>query len=493
MFYGSVAQYLYRRVIFVLNTNISKVKDVLNFFEDISKIPRGSGNTKEICDYLENFARKRNLEYYRDNFNNIVIKKDASPEKSGSAPVILQGHTDMVCEKDESCKKDMEREGLDLIYEDDVLYANGTTLGADDGIAIAMMLAVLDSKTAIHPPIEAVMTVDEETGMDGAVNFDASVLKGKRMINIDSEDEGIFTVGCAGGNVTKCSLKLKKEKRSGSILKIEISDLTGGHSGCEINKGRANANKILGRVLYECAKKTDIFLADLYGGGKDNAIAVYSYAVVCCSEPERVTSYVNEIFEEIKDEFYDTDPNMKITVNNSCCDYIYDKESSNKMIYMLMTLPNGVYSMSRDIDELVLTSLNMGVVRISDDILNISFCVRSSIESEKRMLSSVLECMMAAIGGSISISGDYPGWKYIAESNLRNTMSAVFENQYGRKPKIEAIHAGLECGLFADKIKGLDCVSVGPDIADIHTPREKLSISSLCRTWQFILEVLKKM
>ena len=466
---------------------------VLKFFDEISKIPRGSGNTRKISDYLVSFATERTLEYIRDEYNNVIIKKYASAGMENHAPVIIQGHTDMVCEKDSGCTKDMSSEGLDLVLDGDTLYAKGTTLGADDGIAIAMMLAILDSDEIAHPLIEAVMTVDEETGMTGATMLDVSPLKGTRMINIDSEDEGIFTVGCAGGNVTTCSVDLKRTKKHGKCFKIEVSGLTGGHSGCEINRGRANANKILGRVLYDMSRCTPIAVSCVSGGGKDNAITVYSCAVICADDEDEVRKSLGEMSEKIKSEFSDTDPNMKIEICDSDCAFAYDDASTEKIIYMLMSLPNGIFSMSRKIEGLVQTSLNMGIVNIENDTMKVSFCIRSSVESEKQQLRAVLECMMKSAGGRIEIFGDYPGWDYRPQSELRNIMTEVFEKQYGRKPKTEAIHAGLECGIIAHKKAGLDCVSIGPDITDIHTPREKLHISSLQRTWRFLMGVLERL
>ena len=470
-------------------------KKVMYWFSEISKIPHGSGNTKKIADYCENFAKERDLTYFRDELNNIIIIKSASGGYENSEPVILQGHLDMVCEKSKDAEIDMQADGLTLCVDRDYIYAKDTTLGADDGIAIAMILAILDSDCIEHPKIEAVFTVDEEIGMLGADYIDLSMLSAKRLINIDSEIEGIFTVSCAGGNVTECVLPIKREKVSGNLIEIEISDLVGGHSGIEIDKGRANACKLLGKVLEKVSENTKLKIESVSGGTKDNAIPTSAKARIICENDFIIEDIIKEVEEKLKKDYLNIETNIKISYKK----YEYDNitainaEDSKKLINLLQDLPNGVISVSKDIEGLVETSLNLGILKTFKDYISASFCVRSSVAKEKEELVSRLNKITTSLGGCIKVSGDYPAWEYKQNSELRDLMERIFILQYENKPKIEAVHAGLECGLFCGKIDGLDCVSIGPNLLDIHTTKERMSISSVQRTWAFLLEVLKQM
>lgn len=470
-------------------------KKVFEFFEQMSAIPRGSYNTKAISDYLANFARERGLEYYQDELNNVVIIKEATKGYENAEPVIVQGHMDMVCQKAPDCTKDMETEGLDLAVGDDYVYAQGTTLGADDGIAIAMALAVLDSDDIPHPRFEAVFTVDEETGMEGATGLDMSVLQGMRLINIDSEAEGIFTVGCAGGARVECGFRIEREAFDGTLLEIDINGLLGGHSGVEIHKGRANPNVLMGRLIHAMSAEQELRLVSIAGGDKDNAIPTAAKAVVAVSDADKAKECCRINAEQFLFEYQGCDEGLKIDTG-----IIEDfpmlpmcKKSSDTVINFLCCAPNGVQVMSAQISGLVQTSLNLGILVTEEDLARIRFSVRSSIESQKRMLINKLRCLCQLMGGSFSTSGDYPGWAYRQNSPLRELLTEVFTEQYGKEPHIEAIHAGLECGLFISKRPGLDCVSLGPDIAEIHTFREKLYISSTQRTWELLKEVLRRM
>lgn len=468
-------------------------KSVFRFFEEISAIPHGSRNTRAISDYLVAFAKARGLEHYQDALNNVIIIAPATAGYEQAEPVIIQGHMDMVCEKAPDCTKDMEREGLDLAVEDDVIYARGTTLGGDDGIAVAMALAVLDSATIEHPRIEAVITVDEEIGMEGAAGIDLSPLKGKRLLNIDSEEEGIFTVGCAGGACVCCSLAIAREEFAGAALDIAVTGLLGGHSGAEIDKGRANANMLMGRLLYALAKKTELRLVSVNGGLKDNAIPTASFASVVAADAEAVKAVCADFEAKFKNEYRVTDGGVTVSVAAGDRHDAMDKASTDKVICMLCCMPNGIQAMSADIAGLVQTSLNLGILTTDNARVQASFSVRSSVDSQKRMLIERLECLMAQLGGTVDISGDYPGWEYDPNSKLRQLMIDVYTEQYGSAPVVGAIHAGLECGLLIEKKPGLDCVSFGPDIDEIHTFREKLHIASTQRTWALLVEVLKRM
>lgn len=466
---------------------------VFHFFEQMSAIPRGSGNTKAVSDWLAEFARERGLRYQQDALNNIIIFKDASAGYEGAEPVILQGHMDMVCEKAPDCGKDMTREGLDLAIDGDFVYAKGTTLGGDDGIAVAMALAILDADDIPHPPLEVVITVDEETGMLGAAALDASVLKGRTMLNLDSEDEGVLTVSCAGGNVSVCTLPGTRTPFSGAALTVTVGGLLGGHSGAEIDKGRGNANLLMGRVLYAISERTPLRLVSVAGGLKDNAIPRESRAVIMAADTAAAQAAIADMDAALRHEYAAADPDVFVRAETAQPQQLpMDEASTQRAVCMLCCLPNGIQAMSRDIPGLVQTSLNLGILTTDADTVQASFCVRSSVSSQKEMLVARLRCLMAQLGGTVAVSGDYPAWEYRKDSPLRERMVAVFREQYGRDPKVEAIHAGVECGLFAGKLPGLDCVSFGPDLTEIHTCRERMHIASVQRVWRYTLEVLRR-
>ncbi len=468
-------------------------ENVFRFFEEISAIPRGSRSTRAISDYLVAFAKARGLEHYRDALNNVIIIAPAARGYESAEPVILQGHTDMVCEKAPDCTKDMARDGLDLAVEGDCVFARGTTLGADDGIAVAMMLAVLDDNALPRPRVEAVFTVDEEIGMGGAMGIDLSPLKGRRLINLDSEAEGIFTVGCAGGACVCCTVPFGREAFEGTALDIAVTGLLGGHSGAEIDKGRANPNMLMGRLLYALGKAADMRLISVRGGLKDNAIPTASYASVSVRDAEAARDVCTAMEAAFKNEYRVTDAGISVTVTPGAESAPMGKAATAHAAALLCCAPNGIQAMSADIPGLVQTSLNLGILTTDSAGVHASFCVRSSIDSQKRMLIDRLTALTESLGGSVTVEGDYPGWEYAPVSPLRELMREIFIEQYGHEPVIAAMHAGLECGLLASKLPGLDCVSIGPDIDEIHTFREKLHIASTQRTWALLIETLKRL
>ncbi len=493
-----------------------KPAEVWKYFEKICEIPHGSSNTKMISDYCVEFAKEHNLRYIQDKSNNVIIFKDGTTGYENSQPVIIQGHLDMVCEKENDCLIDMEKEGLELIVDGDMLKAVKTTLGGDDGIAIAYALAILDSTDITHPPIEAVFTVDEEIGMLGAADIDCSELKGNIMLNLDSEDEGHLLVSCAGGATATCHVPVRYETVSdvnvNKIMKLTITGLNGGHSGVEIDKERANANRIMGRVLDAINVKYGCRIISAAGGLKDNAIPRECVAEIVISDKDfdKIDSLVAEYNDILKNEYKNTDKDITVlfkTNNDSNIKSINDSDNSGnnvevmdtdstkKVIAALVNLPGGIQRMSTDIKGLVQTSLNMGILKTVKDNseVSMSFSVRSSIGSEKQELIDRMDCLMRVLGGSVTCVGEYPAWEYKKDSTLRNLMIDIYKEQYGEEPIVEAIHAGVECGLFAGKIKDLDCVSFGPDILDIHTTSERMSISSVERTWKYILEILKRL
>ncbi len=472
-----------------------KCEKVLRLFEDICSIPHGSGNTTKIADYCEAFAKERKLEYLRDSFNNIIIKKNASAGYENAPSVVLQGHLDMVCEKTEDKIIDFENEPITLMHKDGYLFADRTTLGGDDGIAIAMALAILDDTSLCHPAIEAVFTVDEETDMHGAKDIDVSAINGRLLFNIDSETEGVFTVSSAGTNVVRCEFDNEPQKSDGKKYSLKISGLCGGHSGVEIHKGRANAISLMGRALHRVSQIADIRLAEINGGAKDNAIAV-----LCEADFLMDSKFEQQISEEIKLLESEYRAEYNLAENDIILDFSEKSNNSgnalgasatSSLITFLYTMPNGVAAMSKEIEGLVKTSLNCGIIKTDAKKITVSFLVRSSLESEMRCLSEKLIALAYALGGRGELVSASPAWEYKPDSLLRETFRGVYVKMYGKEPVIEAIHAGLECGIFSQRIPGIDCISYGPDINDIHTPLEKMSVDSVARVWEFTLEVLK--
>lgn len=471
-------------------------KNVFTYFEEITKIPHGSGNVEQISNYLADFARQRGLFHIQDEWKNVIIVKEATPGYEKEPAVILQGHMDMVAVKKPDCDMDMKREGLKIAVRGDEIYAQGTSLGGDDGIAVAYCLALLDSHTLAHPRLEVVITVDEEVGMDGARGIDLSMLTGSRMINLDSEEEGIFLTSCAGGARVYCRLPLCFNRREGEAVEIKLGGLSGGHSGGEIHKERGNSNCLFGRLLYRLSEKLQVSLLEVAGGLADNAIPRETKAVLVIAEKDReaFSDIIDCVDREMRAELASRDPGFSIEMREvgrgiySCVTV----EDTGKAAAFLSALPNGVQAMSPDMPGLVETSLNLGILKMQDNSLLAEFAVRSSVESSKYALTGKMRAITELAGGSVSVSGDYPGWKYRKDSPLRDKMIAVYEEMYGELPKVEAIHAGLECGILGSKIQDLDCVSIGPDMKDIHTTEETLSISSTGRVWEYLIRVLAK-
>lgn len=466
-------------------------QSVFHWFEELCRIPHGSGNTRAISDYLAAFGRDRGLAVRQDALGNVIITKPGTPGYENAPAVMLQGHMDMVCEKDADCAKDMAREGLDLAVDGDTVYAKGTTLGADDGIAVAMALALLDSRDIPHPPLEAVLTVDEEIGMLGASGIDLTGLQSRLLINLDSEVEGVFTAGCAGGARAEIAMPIKRDAFTGETVKISVSGLLGGHSGIEIDRGRANAVALLGRVLCAVMRETESRLVSLSGGGMDNAIPVSADAVIVVEDREKALAACREMGKTFRREYAVIDGNVTVTAAPRQADeQPMDTDSTRRILALLQCAPNGVQERSREVEGLVQTSLNLGILETRDDSLRASFCVRSNVNSQKDMLLQRLELLCGLLGGEFSVSGSYPAWEFRADSPLRTLMAEVFTEQYGHAPMVEVIHAGVECGLLADKLPGLDGVSIGPELTQIHTPRERMHIASVRRTWNLVTETL---
>lgn len=472
-------------------------KNVFGFFEEICQIPHGSRNLQKISDYFVKFAKDRNLEYVQDDALNVVIKKPASVGYENCAPVIIQGHMDMVAVKKPDCQKDLKTEGITPVTDGVHIWADGTSLGGDDGIAVAYALAILDSCDIKHPALEVIITTDEEIGMEGAIALDTSDIKGRLMLNIDSEEEGDLLVSCAGGMRVTCHLPVEREDKTGNKYRLTIDGLQGGHSGVEIHKERGNANWLLGRLLYQLQEVTDIQVVNAKGGLADNAIPrCASMECIVSKESEElfkttIAKYEKELKQELSSK--DKDVFVKCEELSKTREEVLDKASTLKMAYLLLDVPNGVYAYSADIEGLVQTSLNLGILELKEDELVLTFSLRSSLESEKQLLAQKLDAITKLVGGYIVASSEYPGWAYKEDSYLREHMKNVYKDMFDKELNIVAIHAGLECGIFAGKLEGLDCVSFGPNMRDIHTTEECMEIASVQRTWEFILKVLETM
>ncbi|MBE5924232.1 MAG: aminoacyl-histidine dipeptidase [Lachnospiraceae bacterium] len=474
---------------------------VFYYFEEISNIPRGSYHEKAISDYLVEFAKAHGITYFQDELYNVVMQVSASKGRENDEPVILQGHMDMVCEARPGVDIDMEKEPLKLCVDGDYVYAKDTTLGGDDGIAVAYMLAIADDENISHPPLEYIITVSEEVGMEGANGIDLSMLKGHAMLNVDSEDEGVFTTSCAGGVSVHVTLPLDREDLSDdvSLVELSVSGLVGGHSGCEIDKGRANANKILGRALYELSEKVDFCIVKLWGGKKDNAIPIQANAIIGLSEDNAIKTledFLEKLNQELKKEYLKVDENITLfskriaNIKSDTMSKAFTESSRDKIITYLMCVPNGIQNMSMSVPGLVETSLNLGILETKENHLFAQHSVRSSVSTRKEYVVKQLQSLAIALGGKVECKGDYPAWEYREDSKVRDRAVLLWKQMYGKEPVVEGIHAGLECGLLAAKIKNLDCISIGPDMNDIHTYNERLSISSTKRVYDFIVEFL---
>ncbi len=484
-------------------------KNVFKFFEEMCGIPHGSGNTSAMTAYLMKFAADRGLEARSDGLGNVVIRKPATPGYEAVPGIVIQGHMDMVAVKTPDSMKDMETEGLDLAVDGDYVYAVNTSLGGDDGIAVAYGLAVLDADDLAHPEVEAIFTVDEETGLFGAKAIDMRDIKGRRFLNLDSEEEGVFWTSCAGGIRIESVLPVDMVSVTGQKITVAVKGLQGGHSGADIHKERGNALYLLARVLYHASKEVPFYVASFNGGTVENAIPREATAEIVLAGPEasvsgQGTAYnaaeraetfrkaVKALEQDLKAEYAVRDAGLYVEVipgTDELC-AVYSKDSSARLLQMLVAAPVGVQAMSQDMPGLVETSLNLGVVTSDDTKVVVQHSVRSSLESAKTALVEKLEAVFAMADATYTTSGAYPGWAYRADSPLRDKLVRIYEDMFGAKPEIQAIHAGLECGLFLGKQPELDCISLGPNMRSIHTTEEKLSISSTKRVWDFLVAVL---
>lgn len=469
-------------------------REVFYFFEEISRIPRGTYHTKAVSDYCVQFAKERNLEVIQDEWTNVIIKKPGTEGHEYSEPVILQGHLDMVCEKTADSVHDFLKDPISLQIEDGFVTAKDTTLGADDGIAIAMILALLDGKTIAHPPIEALFTADEEMGMDGASNVDLSVLKGTMLINLDSEEEDTLTAGCAGGFRFICELPIKKEKKSGYGLRVEICGLKGGHSGVEIDQQRGNANKLAGRLLLHLNRQQEISLAEINGGAKENVISSRNQSTIVVQDQEKVIEEIRKMKEIWKQEFGGDEPGLDVRVTQQGeKEYtVFTENTMKNVLRFLVHCPNGVESYSRSLKGLVETSDNLGVVSTEEEKVRFVVLTRSSVSSKIEEFKERLFSLAEMLGGTWTEDSEYPAWTFKTESRIRPIVLDAFEEVFGTRPEVTTIHAGLECGLLNAKKPDLDCISFGPNMQEVHSFHERLDIASTGRIWAVLKKILER-
>lgn len=474
--------------------NDRKPASVFHFFEEISQIPRPSYHEEKIADYLVDFAKSRGLEYVRDDTNNVLIKRPASAGLEASAPILLQGHTDMVCEKNADVEHDFLKDPLRLRTDGRWLRATGTTLGADNGIAVAMMLAILDGEIASHPAIGCLFTSSEETGMDGVINFDYSLIASRTLVNMDSEAIGTITAGCAGGFRTDLDVACKAIPFAGQALRISISGLMGGHSGVNINDGRANANRLMGRLLSGLAGEQEIFLVSLEGGSKTNAIPRECEAVIAVADAEAAEQTLASCAAGIATELSAQDRGFRMLCeDDDAAAVMFDAESTRKVIAVLSCVQNGVLAMSNDVKGLVEFSRNLGVIKTEGDVVSFLFSTRSSLGSQLQAAMDEMTVFASVLGASVKNHNSYPGWSYAKESAVRDAYIAAYRDVTGKDAVIDVIHAGLECGVIASKLPDMDMISIGPDMKDIHSPDEALDLASVEVFWQTVERLIERL
>jgi dipeptidase D len=473
-----------------------KPKALWKHFYSLTQIPRPSKKEDEVVDFVEKFGKDLGLETIRDEVGNVIIKKPATPGMENKKTIVMQGHLDMVPQKNSDKDFDFEKDPIETKIEGDVVKANGTTLGADNGMGVAAAMAVLESSELEHGPIEALFTVDEETGMTGANELKPGLLDAEILINMDSEDEGELYIGCAGGLETNAFFHYKEESLPADVsaFDIEVKGLKGGHSGLDIHLGRGNANKVLNRVLWYAIQNLDVRLAQIEAGSLRNAIPREANATVVVpnSHVGEFKNYVKEVADAVKNELSRVEPDMSIEAKDTeMPSSIIDKETQDNLVRAIYGCPHGVMRMSDSMEGLVETSTNLAVIKMEDKKIRIQTLQRSSVDSAKEDLGNMHRAVFELAGAEVVHEGAYPGWKPNPESPILATMKEVYNNKFGKVPKIMAIHAGLECGIISQAYPGLDMISFGPTINYPHSPDEEVNIETVQKFWDFLVETLK--
>lgn len=467
-------------------------KKALAYFEELCKIPHGSGNEEAVAEYIENFARERGLFVIRDKNNNVFIRKEATAGYENVPAYLLQGHTDMVCAKESSSNHNFETDALDLYMENGWVRARGTTLGGDDGIAVAFMLALLDGEIECHPTLECLFTVEEETGLGGAESFDYSVVTAKKMINLDSESEGEVCAGCAGGVRSKINFVPTLEKSSGDVVTLSLDGLFGGHSGVEINCGRANAIVLTVNILSEIAKEQSFALISLVGGEKDNAIPRMCEAKFVVEDGSRAVATIERLDAQIRGALCEADSGLKVSVSvENDVEDVQTLVESAKILESLQSIKVGVLAMSAHLDGLVEFSRNLGVIEINEQGAFITYSSRSAKEKQIDLSIESVNVEVEKLGAQVRHTGRYPGWDFLPESELRDTYIRKFKGLMGKDVQTVVIHAGLECGIIKSRIPDMDIISIGPNMRNIHTPDEALQLESCERLFEVLKAVLE--
>ena len=470
-----------------------KPEKVLAYFEELCKIPHGSGNEEEMAKYIENFAKERELFVIRDANNNVFIRKEATKGYENAPAFLLQGHTDMVCAKLTTSSHDFEKDALDLYMEDGWLRARGTTLGGDDGIAVAFMLALLDGELENHPTLECLFTVEEETGLGGAESFDYSVVTAHKMINLDSESENEVCAGCAGGVRSKIDFIPTLEISNGDVITLTVDGLFGGHSGVEINCGRSNAILMTVNMLNEIASKQGLALISLVGGEKDNAIPRMCEAKFVVEDSSKAVATIEKLDEEIRKTLCEADAGLKISVSvENDVENVETLVEGTKMLTLIGGLKIGVLSMSAHLEGLVEFSRNLGVIEVNKDGAYITYSSRSSKEEQIDLSIEQVNALVNELSANVRHTGRYPGWDFLPESDLRDTYIRKFKEIMGKDVQTVVIHAGLECGIIKSRIPEMDIISVGPNMRNIHTPDEALDLDSCGRLFEVLSAVLSE-
>lgn len=475
-----------------------KPEKLFHFFEDVCAVPRGSGNEKGISDFLVKFAKDRGLWVHQDENLNVIIKKAGSPGAEDKAPVMLQGHIDMVCDKRAGVDHDFEKEGIDLVLKDGVLSANGTTLGADNGVAVALMMMVLDDEEIKHPPVECVFTTEEEIGLNGAQALDKSLISARTMINMDSEEEGVATISCAGGLRVRLARKVERTVAEGTLVQIKIEGLLGGHSGTDIDKERQNANILMARMVDKIMAHTSGKLVTFSGGTKDNAITRECEASLIYadqSEAKKAEEFAAELAEIFADEISSFEPDFacEVSVEENQSAAALKDEDAKAFISAIRLAPNGVYKRNIKMDGFVVVSSNMGVTKADENELVIVISPRSSVASLQEDSKARFALLAETFGFEIEYSGEYPGWDYKEQSRIREIFSESYRELFGSELRLEALHAGLECGLFSEALPGLDAIAVGPTLYNVHTPDENVPLDSFERFYKLLRDVLERL
>lgn len=476
-----------------------KPSEIWKYFDEITKIPRPSKKEEKIIQYLLDFAKENNLEAEKDEIGNVVIRKTGTTGKENNKTVILQSHSDMVCEKNSDIDHNFDTDPIQTYIDGEWVKAKGTTLGGDDGIGIASALAVLASDSISHPPLEALFTADEETGMTGAFGLKNDLLKGEILINLDSEDEGELFIGCAGGmdTVAEFTYKKKQVPENSTAYKISITGLNGGHSGDEIDSGLGNSNKILNRIIFDASKKFGVRLADFNGGNLRNAIPREAFGIITLNEKhkEEFEKLVNNLGEKIKNEFATTEKNLNISFEKTDLpEFVISKKVQNKLMHSLYACWHGVYQMSADMPGLVETSTNLASVKFSEENkITVETSQRSSVESAKYEMAQTVASVFKLAGAKVKQGDGYPGWKPNTNSEIMKITETSYKKLFNQKPEVKAIHAGLECGLFLEKYPNLDMISFGPTIKGAHSPDERMNIHTVQKFWDLLIDVLEKL